>query len=305
MRTVVTGASGQLGAYLLEFLVEAGHDVSAWSGTSAGERAGISLLPIDLTDANTTERALAAADPEVILHAAAMSAADLVRRDPELAWRTNVEATAHLADWCRRRNRRMVFTSTDLVFDGTRGWYREDDPAEPVLEYGRTKRAAERAVVAAPRGLVARVSLMYGLSRCGRPAFFDRTLDALRQGHAQALFVDEFRTPLHLATAAAILTRLVAHDATGILHVGGSERVSRYELMRRSALALGMDTRLITGNRRSEVTLAEPRPADVSLDTTRLALLLPSVHRPTIEESLASSSPCRTGGGATGSERPG
>jgi dTDP-4-dehydrorhamnose reductase len=287
MRVVLTGASGQLGAYLRSALADAGYDVRAWGGRTAGAP----FRPVDLADPEATARALAEDDPGVIVHAAAVSAADAVCRDPGLAWGVNVGATERLARWCAARGRRLVFTSTDLVFDGSRPWWTESDPAAPVLEYGRTKRAAESAVLAAPRGLAARISLLFGPSRCGRPGFFDRAIAALRAGETRAFFDDEFRTPLHYACAAAILTRLVGAEAAGLIHVGGTERVSRYELMRRAAAALGLDPGLVRANRRAAVALAEPRPADVSLATARLAALLPDIARPPIEPALARRAP--------------
>ncbi len=293
MRILLTGASGQLGAYLIDTLVRAGHRLVAWSGTDAGRRGDVPLIPVDLADPDATTRALDEAAPEAILHAAAVSSAEAVRRDPARAWRINVEATGLLADWATRHGRRLLFTSTDLVFDGSRPWNREDDPAEPLLEYGRTKRAAEPAVLACPRGLVARVSLLYGPSRCGRVAFFDRVLTALRHGQPQTFFEDEYRTPLDLATAALALARLLASDATGLVHVAGAERISRHDLMRRAAVALGLDPALVLANRQADANLPEPRPADVSLNTDRLMTLLPDLRRPSVEKAL---NPTENGG---------
>lgn len=286
MRVVVTGSSGQLGAYLLDGLRAQGHTVIAWSCTKAGTLRGVPLRRVELTDQGETERALAESDPDVVLHAAAISAAEAVRGDPERGWAVNVHGTEHLARWCRAHGRRIVFTSTDLVFDGTRSWYREDDPAQPVLEYGRTKCAAEQAVLAVPGGVVARISLLFGPSRCGRPSFFDRTIEALRRGEPQTLFVDEFRTPLHLATAAAILVRLAESEVAGRIHVAGPERVSRFELIRCAASVLGLDPSLVRGNRQADADLPEPRPADVSLDTSRLEALWPDLRAPSLEEVL-------------------
>jgi dTDP-4-dehydrorhamnose reductase len=184
-----------------------------------------------------------------------------------------------------------VFTSTDMVFDGRGAWYREEQPAEPVLAYGRTTREPQRAALAAdPGAIVARVSLMYGPSRCGREGFFERELAALRRGEPRAYFVDEFRTPLPFRTAATILVRLLAADYRGVLHVGGPERLSRHALMARAAAALGIDPALVRGNRQADAAPAEPRPADVSLDTERLAMLLPDCPRPEVEAALAGDS---------------
>ena len=87
-------------------------------------------------------------------------------------------------------------------------------------------------------------------------------------------------------TAARILAQLVESPATGLVHVGGRERVSRYELMRRSAAVCGIDPSLVRPNLRDDVPSTEPRPADVSLETSRLQDLLPDLERPGIEDGL-------------------
>jgi dTDP-4-dehydrorhamnose reductase len=286
MRILITGASGQLGAYLIDRIVGQGGEVVAWTRSTSGERSGILFQPVDLTDASATERALDAADPDAIIHAAALSAAEAVRLDPVGAAAINVEATRRIADWCDRRSRRLVFTSTDLVFDGSRAWNREDDPAEPILAYGMTKHRAETAVLGIGTGVVARFSLLYGPSRCGRPAFFDQAVRDFQSGESRKFFEDEYRTPLDLATAAEILIRLTGSDLAGMIHVGGPERMSRFDLMRRAATALGLNPDLVRPSRRADAVLAEPRPADVSLDTTRLASAFLDLHRPSVEEAL-------------------
>ena len=286
MRVVLTGASGQLGAYLIPRLRISGHQVIAWSGTRTGERSGVRLEPVDLTEADDVERRLEEARPDAVIHAAATSAAEAVRRDPEQGRRVNVKATALLSRWCARNSARFVFTSTDLVFGGGKPWNREDDPAEPVLAYGRTKREAEVIVAENPAALIARVSLMFGVSRCDRPGFFDQAIAAMRRGEPRVFFVDEYRTPIDLATAADALTRLLETSPAGIVHVAGSERMSRHELMRRAAAALGLNLDLVLGNHQRDVAMPEPRPADVSLDTTRLMSLLPHLCRPTVEEAI-------------------
>ena len=283
MRVVLTGASGQLGTYLVARLAEAGHVVIAWSGSVLGTVGGIPLHRVELTDPESVARALKDADPEAVLHAAALSTVDAARRDPARAQAVNVEATATLADWCGRRGRRFIYTSTDLVFGGLRPWSREDDPAEPVLVYGRSKLDGEASALASG-GLVARLSLLFGPSRSDLPTYLDRTFAALRRGVPQTFFEDEFRTPLDLSTAAGILTRLLVTDATGLLHVAGRERLSRFELVRRGAVALGLDPALVSANRQADVPASEPRPADVSLDTARLAALLPDLERPTSDD---------------------
>lgn len=259
MRWLVTGAGGQLGAYLLDEL--RGERVTAWSGRA----------DVDLADARAVDDALRSANPDIILHAAALARVDDCRRDPDLARRTNVDVTARLAAF----GGRFVFVSTDLVFDGERAPYREGDAPSPLSVYGQTKAEAEAAVLAVSGAAVVRVSLLAGPSKNGRPNFWDTLADALRTGRPATLFADEWRTPLHYADAARALVAIARSDATGVWHAGGPERLSRLDMGRRLAAALGVSgAALVAGERNAGA--AEPRPRDVALDSSKLRAAFPA-----------------------------
>ncbi len=117
-------------------------------------------------------------------------------------------------------------------------------------------------------------------------AYFDQAIQAMRRGEPRAFFEDEFRTPLDYKTTAEILVKLLETDVSGVLHVAGAGRVSRFELMRRIAVAMGLDPGLVRANRQADAPSPEPRPGDLSLDTTKLAGLLPDFRRPGIEEAV-------------------
>jgi len=288
MRIVVTGASGQLGSYLIDRLSGGPHEVVGWSGRAQQLRGDFTLEPVDLTDSVAVAAALEKTDPDVVIHLAAISSTEAARREPELAEAVNVAGTRRLADWAARHDRRLLYTSTDLVFDGSKAWNTEDDPARPILEYGRTKHDAEPAVLATSRGLVARVGLLYGPSRSGKAGYFDRAFASMRAGTPQSFFTDEFRTPLDFNTASAILVRLAESESTGLIHVGGPERLSRFDLARRAAAAvLEVDPSVVRANRRADLPSAEPRPADVSLDSSRLRRLFPDFVFPGVEDAFA------------------
>jgi dTDP-4-dehydrorhamnose reductase len=285
-RLLVTGASGLLGGYLLRRLRDAGHPLTAWSGSSPGEVLGVPVVPVDLADPDAVSAAFRDARPDVVLHAAARARLPDCHRDPAGATRVNAGGSACLAGLCADSGARLVVVSTDLVFDGEHAPYAEQDPPAPLSVYGRTKAEAERAVLAHPRTAVARVSLLFGPSLSGRPAFFDEQVDSLRARRGVRLFVDEWRTPLALHAAAEALVALAFSDVTGLLHLGGPERLSRLEMGLRLAAALGADPGVIAATVREGAPAAEPRPRDVSLDSTRWRSLFPHLPWPGFDEAL-------------------
>jgi dTDP-4-dehydrorhamnose reductase len=221
-----------------------------------------------------------------VIHAAALARVGDCLRQPDRARRVNTAATAHLVALAAEARARFVFVSTDLVFDGDRGSYREDDAATPRSIYGQTKRDAEEVVLAASGNAVVRLSLLFGPSRNGRMSFFDEQLAALRGGPGVTLFSDEWRTPLDLATAARALWTVASSDVAGVLHVGGPERLSRFEMGQRLAAFVGADPSRFTAARRDDVPSPEPRPRDTSLDSSRWQDLFPSQPWPSFEAAL-------------------
>jgi dTDP-4-dehydrorhamnose reductase len=285
MRLLITGAGGLLGAYLLRE-AEDRDGVVAWGGLQGGECFGVSLRPIDLTDAAAVAAAFRSDRPDVVLHAAALARVADCWRDPERARRVNVNATRTLAHLAADAGARLVLVSTDLVFDGEHAPYRETDPPSPVSIYGQTKRAAEEAALEALQSAVVRVSLLYGPALHGRPSFFDEQAAALRVGRPVTLFRDEWRTPLDLVTAARALLAVARSDFSGLLHVGGPERLSRLEMGLRLAAFLGANAAPIIAADRAAAPAPEPRPRDVSIDSSQWRSAFPGVAWPAGEEAL-------------------
>jgi dTDP-4-dehydrorhamnose reductase len=284
-RILVTGASGQLGSYLLWAARKQGLPVTAWSGTRTGHLIGIPLQPVDLTNRDAVASAFRATRPTAVIHAAARSLVAQCHADPEGAWQINVEGSRLLAELSAEVGPRFLHVSTDMVFDGEHAPYREESPVSPLSVYGRSKAEAEQAVLA-HGGRVVRISLLWGPSLGGRASFFDTQLIALRQGQPCRLFSDEWRTPLALSTAAEALLSLACADFTGVLHLGGPERMSRLEMGQRLADVLGYDSSCIVPTLRAVTSSPEPRPRDLSLDSSRLRALAPYIPWPVFEDAL-------------------
>ncbi|HTD86252.1 MAG TPA: SDR family oxidoreductase [Candidatus Binatia bacterium] len=210
-RTVgITGASGLIGHYLLR---SAPHH---WRAHAAPRN------PDRLSDWWKEHR------PELVIHCAALSKAAACEKDPELARKSNVELTRQLCELVA--DAWLIFFSTDLVFDGSKGNYSETDAVNPLTVYGRTKAEAERIVLANPRHTVIRVSLNAGVSPTGDRAFNEEIHNAWRKGEMLKLFTDEFRTPIPAAVTARATWELAEKQATGLFHLGGTEKLSRWDI---------------------------------------------------------------------------
>jgi dTDP-4-dehydrorhamnose reductase len=274
-RVLITGATGRLGAYLLRDLRGRGLDVIAWGGRSA----------VDLCDPDAPAAAFRQVNPDLVVHTAAVSSVEECERDPALARQANADATQRLAKLAAAARARFVFTSTDLVFDGDRGGYRETDPATPRSTYGATKLAAERAALAAPGAAVVRLSLLYGPGLAGRRSFFDHLVSEITGGRPVRLFADEWRTPLAYPAAAAGLIDVALSEFTGLLHLGGPERMSRLEMGLRLAAVLKCDPGAIVSTTRAAAGLAD-RPRDTALDSTLWRQLFPNAREAGFEEAV-------------------
>ncbi len=232
---------------------------------------------LELSDFAAVEARFNSDRPDAVIHCAAMSRSPDCQRDPVRARLWNVAVTEHLA--ALAGDRPFLFLSTDLVFDGRKGRYLEEDPVGPLSVYAETKVEAEIAVRRNPRHLVVRTSLNHGHSPTGDRGFNEEMLNAWRAGRELRLFTDEFRNPLPAEVTARALWELLAQEAFGVLHVAGSERLSRWEIG--DALAQRhreAGPRLQPGTRRDYQ--GAPRAPDTSLDCgraqDRLSFALPA-----------------------------
>lgn len=257
---LLTGATGYLGHELVESLAR---EHIEWRAIS--RQRGFDLNdPFEL--ALSLEEVIAPLRREpILLHAAAMGRPDACQARPDLAFRVNAEATGALVSVMRRREARVVYVSTDLVFDGRHAPYDEDAEPRPISVYGRSKLAGERMVLGAEGGLVVRVPLLSGPSFDGRQGATDPVLRALRQGREVRLYRDEWRTPLDVAVAARSIVELVKDPAAeGVRHLPGPRRLSRYELGLEVAATAGFDASRVVPASRLEHAGA-PRPEDCAL----------------------------------------
>lgn len=270
-RLLITGASGFLGWNLARTALK------TWPGwtifgaylSTPVTIPGVDTARLDLTDFSEMKAAFAHIQPHAVIHTAALSDPNWVQANRAEAHRINVVVTLNLARLCADRRIPFVFTSTDLVFDGTRAPYTEDASVSPVSVYGEQKVEAEEKILGLyPESAICRMPLMFGRSGTRNASFMQWMLGEMRAGKELRLFADEFRTPASGETAAKGLL-LAAEKAHGLLHLGGRQRVSRYEFGQILQEVFQLpQARLIRGSQ-ADVRMAAPRPRDVALDSRR------------------------------------
>ena len=274
LRAIITGAAGLIGQYLVK-------TASRWA--PGWDVLGLSRAELDLTERSNLETRIHALKPNLLIHCAALSRTKDCEQDPEQARRINVEATAHLARLSQ--DIPFIFLSSGEVFNGRTGWYGETDEPNPINVYGQTKLEAEQAVLQNPGHTVVRIVLTAGMSESGDRSFVEDMCRAAKAGKDVTLYADEFRCPLPAGVIARAVWELVDRRQTGLYHLGGSERLSRWEIG--EALLpwyLELEGRLVRGSARNHV--GSPRPADLSLRCDKIQRLL-SFRIPGFREWLA------------------
>ena len=269
----ITGAGGLIGGELVR--------AASLDGRNFVAR-GLSRADADLLDFKTVQELFRKERPGLVIHCAAISRSPASQGAPDLAKRTNVDATANLADLAAEIP--FILFSSDLVFDGTKGNYLESDPPNPLSVYAETKVAAEELVRKYPRHCIVRISLTGGHSSQGDRGFNEEMKNAWREGKALNLFVDEFRCPTAAPIVAQAVWELATKRAVGTYHLGGAEKISRYELGKLMASRHPeLKPRIIAGSRKEY--RGPPRPADTSMDCTKVQEVL-SFRLPRFSEWL-------------------
>ena len=291
MRVLVTGSNGLLGTKLLERLFA---DPSAEPlGASRGERANAYLgdLPfwqLDVTDAAAVERVLDAARPDAVIHTAALTDVDGCERQRDRAQAINRDGAANVARACAARGIRLVHLSTEYVFDGTAGPYREDDPTNPLGWYAQTKHAGEQAVMAAGGNwAVARTTVIYGYAPHVRANFVLWLLGRLRAGERASIVDDQIGSPTLADNLAEMTLALAASDQVGIFNTVGADVISRYQFAHIAAETFGLDPDLLDPISTASLKQLAPRPLRAGLLMDRFRAAFPSVPVLSAVEGLA------------------
>lgn len=271
-RILLIGGYGLAGCNLRRVYTGLGYDVRV---TARKPIAGDSYCyRADLTDTLSVKRVIDAFDPGLTILSAAMTNVDLCEDQRDLAYAVNVKAPREIAGFCRDAKSKIVYLSTDYIFDGKDGPYAEESVPNPVSYYGWTKCEGERFVSAeAGDPLVIRTTVVYGFETAQKN-FVYGLIRSLRQGDTRSVPVDQVGTPTYAYDMARKIERLTARGSTGVFNVAGADLIDRYEFSRKICRVFGLDFSLVKPVSTDQLGQKAVRPLKAGLITDKVSRIL-------------------------------
>lgn len=232
-----------------------------------------SLQAIDLGKYHKLEKYLTKLQPEAIIYLAAISKPVDCAEDPDYSYKINVVVPSLLALYAREQKIPFIYTSSDLVFDGVQGRYTFESTPNPISLYGQQKYEAEKRILHThPTATILRLPLLYGYTP-KRANFLTTWIKSLKKGKEIVAFTDEYRSPVYVKDARKGILKLLTERKVGIWHLGGPDRIDRYDMALQLAKKMKVDTDLVIPKSLDEVEVIVPRPPDVSLNSDRTFLI--------------------------------
>ena len=283
MKFLVTGSAGLVGSQVVKDLTKQNHTVySCYHDEKPVHGTSIQL---DITDQDKIIQILQEIKPDRIIHLAAMTNVDQCETQQELAILLNAKSTEILAKQAAKQNAFFVYVSTDYVFDGIKGMKKEDDSTNPLGFYGKSKLEGEFTLnKLASSWCIARTSTPFGIHHKKKsfPLWVQESLEAKKE---IPVLVDQFTSPTYVPNLSKMLIEVATRQITGILHLSGATRISRYELAELVADKLSLDKKFLIQTNTDEMNWKAQRPRDSSFDVS-LATEILNEKPQEIEHSL-------------------
>ena len=270
-RLLVTGGSGLLGSTAVQMAIS-DFEVFATYNSHPRQISGCQFVALDIKDGQSVMSLFREVKPDLVIHAAALVNVDYCEDHPEEAWATNVEGTENVAIATKEVGAKMIYISTDSVFDGKKGMYAEKDRPQPLNIYARAKLEGEaRTQKWLPDSVIARTAFYgWGPPDSNKVNLAEWVVDSLRQGKDLKMFADVFFSPIFVGNLVEVITEMYRKGVSGMYHVGGRERCSKYTFGRELAKAFGWEENHIRPSLLAKAGLKAPRPKDLSLNVTKV-----------------------------------
>ena len=205
--------------------------------------------------------------PLAVIHTVAFPNVDFCESNHELTDLLHVKVTEDISEICSKVNSKLIYFSTDAVFDGKKpGKYLESDIPNPLSYYGKTKLEAEKIILNYKNNLVLRTTVIYGWHN--RSRFTNWVLDSLKNKKIVNAFTDQFNTPTLVDDLARSVLSIIEKDISGLFHASGKSCLNRFEFAQKLAIMFGLQENLIQPTKSSEIPQIAPRPKNGCLDSS-------------------------------------
>ena len=244
-RLLITGASGLVGRSLVKHC-SSRYDLVGTYNTREYKPDDCRLLQLDISNTAEVEDCLDNVRPSIVIHTAGLSSIAYCQENKEEAEDINYRATAQLAAFCTKRGIKLIYLSTDMVFNGEKGNYSEKDKPIPINHYGSSKFAAEEAIKEICENyVIARLNLVYGKGQALKKSFSDRILIANWSGKPYSVYKGQVRSPISLDVASRAIRELAEGDFSGTYHLGGKEAIDRWDFAMKMVALMKIEPTII------------------------------------------------------------
>lgn len=272
-RVLITGGTGLLGHTLVDYFRDY-YKVYATYLNKYIQLKGCNLIKLDLRDKTKVIKIAKEIKPKLIIHTAALTDVDYCEQHPKEAYDSNVNATINIISACKEAGCDLIHISSNYLFDGKKGNYKEDDKPNPINIYSKTKYTAEKLVINSKIRYIIIRSAIYGWNIQDKKCFPETVIFNLANNVKVKAYIDQFSTPILVNHLSRLIKLLYSIGAVGIFHVGCDEKFSRYEFAIKIAEAFSLDKGLIVPIKTAEIKQLAKRPKDSSLDNTKIKLFL-------------------------------
>jgi dTDP-4-dehydrorhamnose reductase len=284
-RLLITGVSGLLGINLALEAIAKGYEVVGWTNTRQLNKPPFEQKAVNMEDLLALPGEVEKAHPDAVINCAAIANLDVAEKDPVRAEIVNAKAPSVLADTAKKIGIPMLHISTDSVFDGKKGDYKEYDKPNPLNIYAQTKHNGEIELShRCDDALIARV-VFYGWSIDGRRSLAEFFYNNLSQGKQVNGFIDSIFNPLYVRDLASLLLEVLEADLHGIYHFFSRDRLSKYDFGVAFAKRFGFYENLINPIKTEQGGLQTRRPLNLSMNSEKLQEAL-GHDMPGIKEGL-------------------
>jgi dTDP-4-dehydrorhamnose reductase len=268
LKLLITGASGLYGSKLAQMALSKNFEV--YSSDIQELSVYGNFVKLDISGKTQVDETFKTIKPDFVVHAATLTDVDKCELNKTLAWKVNVEGTKNIVEAAKATGSFLIYISTDYIFGGETGRYKETDVPNPINYYGITKLKAEEIVKTQKEYFIARPSVMYGSTpAAGKVNFALWIIENLRKGEHVKIVTDQWNTPTLNTNLAEMTLEVIERKLTGIYHLCGATRVSRFKFAEQIADVFSLDKSLIEKVLSSQFTLPAKRPMDSSLDTSK------------------------------------